>query len=156
MSKPNDYDTYIIPPNFIEGGTFFGGLLKLRNTAEALVIVLAIGIPVFSVSTLTLTAKIIILCLTALPLGIIALVGINGESLSSFIFLVLKYLHILQYLIEGHDLSLYGLSNAVTRYSQDVNSYDRATDLEIIGYNILAMPRSVWSRLNQVSTASAA
>ena len=93
MSKPNEYDTYIIPPNFIEGGTFFGGLLKLRNTAEALVIVLAIGIPVFSVSALTLTAKIIILCLTALPLGIIALVGINGESLSSFIFLVLKYLH---------------------------------------------------------------
>ena len=93
MSKPNDYDTYIIPPKFIEGGTFFGGLLKLRNTAEALVIVLAIGIPVFSVSALTLTAKIIILCLTALPLGIIALVGINGESLSSFIFLVLKYLH---------------------------------------------------------------
>lgn len=71
---------------------FFGGLLKLRNTAEALVIVLAIGMPVFSVSALTLTAKIIILCLTALPLGIIALVGINGESLSSFIFLVLKYL----------------------------------------------------------------
>lgn len=64
MSKPNEYDTYIIPPNFIEGGTFFGGLLKLRNTAEALVIVLAIGIPVFSVSALTLTAKIIILCLT--------------------------------------------------------------------------------------------
>ena len=70
MSKPNDYDTYIIPPNFIEGGTFFGGLLKLRNTAEALVIVLAIGIPVFSVSTLTLTAKIIILCLTALPVKV--------------------------------------------------------------------------------------
>lgn len=92
MSKANEYDTYIIPPNFIEGGTFFGGLLKLRNTAEALVIVLAIGLPVFSVSVLTLTAKIIILCLTALPLGIIALVGINGESLSSFIFLVLKYL----------------------------------------------------------------
>ena len=57
MSKPNEYDTYIIPPNFIEGGTFFGGLLKLRNTAEALVIVLAIGIPVFSVSALTLTAS---------------------------------------------------------------------------------------------------
>lgn len=57
MSKPNEYDTYIIPPNFIEGGTFFGGLLKLRNTVEALVIVLAIGIPVFSVSALTLTAK---------------------------------------------------------------------------------------------------
>ena len=32
-------------------------------------------------------------------------------------------------------------------------AYDRASDLEIIGYNILAMPRSVWSRLNQVSAA---
>lgn len=65
MSKPNEYDTYIIPPNFIEGGTFFGGLLKLRNTAEALVIVLAIGIPVFSVSALTLTARVRSYVLTA-------------------------------------------------------------------------------------------
>ncbi len=31
-----------------------------------------------------------------------------------------------QYLIEGGDLSQYGLSNAVTRASQDVASYDRA------------------------------
>ena len=68
MSKPNEYDTYIIPPNFIEGGTFFGGLLKLRNTAEALVIVLAIGIPVFSVSALTLTA--IVVATRCLPIHI--------------------------------------------------------------------------------------
>ena len=94
MSKPNDYDTYIIPPTFIEGGTFFGGLLKLRNTAEALVIVLAIGIPVFSVSTLTLTAKIIILCLTALPLGIIALVGINGSGKSTLFKALMGFVHV--------------------------------------------------------------
>lgn len=31
---------------------------------------------------------------------------------------------VLQHLIEGNDLTLYGLSNAVTRYSQDVESYD--------------------------------
>ena len=41
---------------------------------------------------------------------------------------------VLQHLIEGRDLTLYGLANAVTRYSQDVESYDRATDLESIGY----------------------
>lgn len=34
---------------------------------------------------------------------------------------------VLQRLIEGKDLTLYGLSNAVTRFSQDVDSYDRAT-----------------------------
>ena len=37
---------------------------------------------------------------------------------------------ILQYLIAGGDLSQYGLSNAITRASQDVESYDRATALE--------------------------
>ncbi len=56
---------------------------------------------------------------------------------------------ILQHLIEGKDLTLYGLSNAVTRHSQDVENYDRATQLESIGYNILSMPAGQWHRINQ-------
>lgn len=56
---------------------------------------------------------------------------------------------ILQHLIEGKDLTLYGLSNAVTRHSQDVENYDRATQLESIGYNILSMPAGQWQRINQ-------
>lgn len=43
---------------------------------------------------------------------------------------------VLQRLIESNDLTLYGLSNAVTRHSQDVESYDRASELESIGYSI--------------------
>ena len=58
---------------------------------------------------------------------------------------------VLQHLIEGHDLTLYGLSNAVTQYSQDVDSYDRATTLEGIGYNILSMPSKQWNRINQTA-----
>lgn len=58
---------------------------------------------------------------------------------------------VLQHLIEGNDLSLYGLSNAVTRYSQDVDSYDRATDLEGIGYKILTMPVKQWNRINAMA-----
>lgn len=58
---------------------------------------------------------------------------------------------ILQHLIEGNDLTLYGLSNAVTRHSQDVEDYDRATKLESIGYNILSMPERQWNRINQMA-----
>lgn len=58
---------------------------------------------------------------------------------------------ILQHLIEGNDLTLYGLSNAVTRHSQDVESYDRATELESIGYNILTMQPTLWNRINQMA-----
>lgn len=58
---------------------------------------------------------------------------------------------VLQHLIEGKDLTLYGLSNAVTRHSQDIGSYDRATELESIGYKILSMPSSQWNRINQLA-----
>ena len=55
---------------------------------------------------------------------------------------------ILKYLIEGGDLSLYGLSNAVTRFSQDVESYDRATQMEAIGWNVATMPPRLWKEMN--------
>lgn len=58
---------------------------------------------------------------------------------------------VLQHLIEGQDLTLYGLSNAVTRHSQDIESYDRATKLESIGYNILSMPARQWNKINQMA-----
>ena len=58
---------------------------------------------------------------------------------------------VLQRLIESNDLTLYGLSNAVTRHSQDVESYDRASELESIGYSILTMPTQQWSRINQAA-----
>lgn len=55
---------------------------------------------------------------------------------------------ILDYLIRGGDMSLYGLSNAVTRMSQDVESYDRATELESIGWDIATMPSVQWREIN--------
>lgn len=61
---------------------------------------------------------------------------------------------VLQHLLEGNDLTLYGLANAVTRYSQDVVSYDRASDLEAIGYNVLSMGQQQWNRINQSAQAA--
>ena len=55
---------------------------------------------------------------------------------------------ILRYLISGGDFSKYGLSNAITRASQDVESYDRATALEGIGWQVAAMPATQWKELN--------
>ena len=49
MSKNSEHhDTYIIPPNFIEGSTLFGGMFKIRNVIEAGVLAAAVGVPVFS------------------------------------------------------------------------------------------------------------
>ena len=78
MSNKNENDTYIIPPNFVDTGTFFGGMFKARNVIEAGILAAAVGIPVCAFLPLGLTAKIIVLCLTALPLALFALVGISG------------------------------------------------------------------------------
>lgn len=56
---------------------------------------------------------------------------------------------ILQHLISGGDLSMYGLSNAITRASQDSESYDRATALESIGWQVVTMPGDMWHTLNE-------
>lgn len=90
--KKEDVDTYIIPPNFIDAGTVFGGMFKLRNVIEAGVIVAVIGLPVFRLP-LSLTTKIIIICVTALPLALFALIGIAGESLSSFLLGFIHFQH---------------------------------------------------------------
>lgn len=58
---------------------------------------------------------------------------------------------ILDYLIRDEELTLYGLSNAVTRAAQDSENYDRSTDMESIAYNMLCMSRENWSRLNSVA-----
>ena len=92
MSNKNDHDIYIIPPNFIETGTFFGGMFRARNVIEAGILALAIGTPVFLCLPFGLAARIIALCLTALPVALVALIGISGESLSQFLITFLKYL----------------------------------------------------------------
>lgn len=46
---------------------------------------------------------------------------------------------VLAHLITGSDLTPYGFVNAVTRFSQDVESYDRATELELAGGRVLEM-----------------
>ena len=54
---------------------------------------------------------------------------------------------VLTHLIQGGDLSAYGLLNAITRTAQDVESYDRSTELESIGSKVLALPQSTWKEI---------
>jgi hypothetical protein len=51
---------------------------------------------------------------------------------------------ILRKLIEGADLSQYGMVQAVTAFSQDVQSYDRASDFEELGGKIVTLTDQEW------------
>ncbi|MBO5420051.1 MAG: hypothetical protein J6A22_08215 [Bacteroidales bacterium] len=89
--QTEERDVYRIPENFVDTGTVMGGMFKLRNVLEAGAIAAVFNLPLFKIN-ISLTAKIIIACLTALPLGLLALIGVNGESLTSFILGFFKFL----------------------------------------------------------------
>lgn len=58
---------------------------------------------------------------------------------------------ILRHLIEGGDLSRYGLFNAITRTAEDQPDYDRATDFERMGGKLIELDRSEWTRIAQAA-----
>lgn len=58
---------------------------------------------------------------------------------------------ILRHLIKGGDLSRWGLLNAVTRTAQDVESYDRATELERMGGTVLELPKQDWKAIAEAA-----
>jgi hypothetical protein len=54
---------------------------------------------------------------------------------------------IMRHLIEGGDLSAWGYANAVTRTAEDVESYDRSTELERLGGDIVEWSERAWQAL---------
>ena len=56
----------------------------------------------------------------------------------------------------GNDLSHYGLVNAVTRASQDIEDYNRATELERIGGVLLEDGINAASKRNLILLPKAA
>ena len=54
---------------------------------------------------------------------------------------------VLKAFIQNGELTQWGLGNAVTQYSQSVDNYDRATEIERIGGQILEMPASSWKEI---------
>ena len=58
---------------------------------------------------------------------------------------------VLRNLIEGGELSGYGLVNAVTHYSQEVEDYDRATDFETLGGRLIELSAQEWKGLAEAA-----
>ena len=58
---------------------------------------------------------------------------------------------VLKFLIEGGDLSQFGLANAVTSLANTQDDYDRASELEVLGGKIIELPKTEWRMLATAS-----
>lgn len=55
--------------------------------------------------------------------------------------------NVLKHLIEGGDLSMWGVANAVTAEANEATDYDRATELESAGGKLIELPKESWKEI---------
>ena len=92
ISDEKEYNNvYTIPANYTDSGKLFGGMLETRNTVEAVFLIALAGYPILRYLPVSPTAKIVIMTVILLPLGIFALMGINGDSLLQFAGHMLRF-----------------------------------------------------------------
>jgi len=65
-----------------------------------------------------------------------------------------EHTSVLDHLIKGGDMSRWGMINAVTAMSQEVEDYDRATELEALGGKILDLSSQEWSTISEARIAA--
>lgn len=91
MDREDRIDIYTLPPNFAEEGTMFSGRVKSRNAVETAIILMVLVPLLFSLDT-TVKVKLYIGMIVFVPIVVLAAVGIQGESLFSFIAGFFRYL----------------------------------------------------------------
>lgn len=91
MSQREHVDVYTIPSNFAKEGTILSGRIEARNAVEAVILVFFLFQILLSLN-LGVRGKIYIGVIVILPVAIFAVLGVQGESLTSFIFQFFRYL----------------------------------------------------------------
>lgn len=91
MKKAEAPTTYFIPANYSPEGTILSGTFKLRNAIEAAICVLAVAGPLIYYHPFPVQAIAILVIVFSLPLGILALMGVNDGSLFEYIGDVIHY-----------------------------------------------------------------
>ena len=84
-------NVYIIPANYTDSGKWLGGLLTLRNTIETIVLLVGLGYIEVAFIPMSQTVRIIVMVLTMLPLGLITLMGIDGDSLFQYLGHIFRF-----------------------------------------------------------------
>ena len=83
---------YAIPANYTDSGKILGGMLELRNAVEAGVIVLLVGYPEIKFIPVSGTIKIVVMTITLIPLAVVAMMGIDGDSLFQYVGHIIRFM----------------------------------------------------------------
>lgn len=90
MDQEDRIEVYTIPPNFAEEGTLFSGRVKTRNAVETAMLLMVLVPLLFSLDT-TVKIKMYIGMIVLVPVVVLSVIGIQGESLFAFIASFFRY-----------------------------------------------------------------
>jgi len=91
MDEQEFNNVYHIPANYTDSGKLLGGMLETRNAIEAGILVLVIGYPELMWLPAKALTKVIVMIITLVPTGVMALMGVSGDSLGQYLHHMIKF-----------------------------------------------------------------
>ena len=92
MEEKEYSNVYAIPANYTDSGKLLGGMVETRNAVEAVALVGLVGYPELMWLPLSATIKIVVMTVTLIPLGVVAMMGIDGDSLFQYLGHIIYYM----------------------------------------------------------------
>lgn len=91
MEEKENNLVYMIPANYTDSGRLFGGMFAVRNAIEAVILVVLLGFIEIKLIPMPTTVRIVVMVLTVLPSAIVAMMGIDGESLTQYLMHIFRF-----------------------------------------------------------------
>ena len=92
MDEKEYNNVYAIPANYTDSGKILGGMLEVRNAVETVILVGLVGYPELILIPMPGTIRIVVMVLTLLPLAVVSMMGIDGDSLGQYLGHVIRFL----------------------------------------------------------------
>ena len=92
MDEREYNNIYAIPANYTDSGKILGGMLEPRNAIETVILLAIVGYPELMVIPMPGTIRIVVMTVTLLPLGVLSMMGIDGDSLFQYLCHMIRYL----------------------------------------------------------------
>ncbi|MBQ7004545.1 MAG: PrgI family protein [Oscillospiraceae bacterium] len=92
MDEKEYSNVYAIPANYTDSGKILGGMLEVRNAVETVLLVALVGYPELMLIPMPGTIRIVVMVLTLIPLAVVSMMGIDGDSLGQYLGHVIRFL----------------------------------------------------------------
>ena len=91
MDEKEYINVYAIPSNYTDSGNLLGGMLEKRNAFETVLLVVLLGYPELILIPMPGTIRIVVMTVTLLPLAVVSMMGIDGDSLFQYVGHMIRF-----------------------------------------------------------------